>query len=166
MPATNKVEVTTPSDSEIVVSREFDAPRTLVYLAFTKPELVQKWLLGPPGWTMPICEIDLRVGGKYHYRWRSESEKQEFGFVGTFQKIDPNVRLETIEEPEGIPTPGKASISTSFTDVGQKTRVVYVMDFGTKAARDAAVATGMTDGMEMSFKLLDKLVGSLLAESS
>ena len=158
MPATNKVVVTAPSDSEVVVSREFDAPRQLVYLAFTKRELVQKWLLGPPGWTMPVCEIDLRVGGKYHYRWRSEAEKQEFGFVGTFQKIEPNIMLETIEAPEGIPAPGKAKVTTAFSDVGQKTRVVYVMDFGTKEARDAAVATGMTDGMEMSFKLLDKLL--------
>src|SRR5438876_12098451 len=109
------LKVTTPSERELVMTREFAAPRGMVFDAFTKPELVQKWLLGPPGWTMPVCEIDLRVGGKYHYRWRSETENQEFGFVGTFQKIDPAIRLETIEEPEGIPTPGKAAISTSFS---------------------------------------------------
>ena len=158
MPHLNKVEVTTPSDSEIVVSRDFDAPRSLVYLAFTKSELVKRWLLGPPGWTMPVCDIELRVGGKYHYRWRSDAGDHEFGVVGTFDKIDPEIRLNTTESMDGAPHHNKALIETSFTDLGSKTRVVYVMDFGTKAARDAAAATGMTDGMETSFKLLDQLL--------
>ena len=158
MPHLNKVEVTTPSDSEIVVSRDFDAPRSLVYLAFTKSELVKRWLLGPPGWTMPVCEIDLRVGGKYRYHWKSDAGDQEFGFVGTFDEIDPEIRLNTTERMEGAPDDNKALIETSFTDLGSRTRVVYVMDFGTKAARDAAAATGMTDGMETSFKLLDRLL--------
>ena len=163
MPHPNEAEVTTPSDSEIMVSREFDAPRSLVYLAFTKPELVKRWLLGPPGWTMPVCEIDLKVGGKYRYRWKNDAGDQEFGFAGTFDAIDPEARLVTTERMEGGPADAKARIETSFTDLGQKTRVVYVMDFGTKAARDAAAATGMTDGMELSFKLLDKLLGEKAA---
>ena len=158
MPHPNRVQVTVPSDTEIIVSRDFDAPRALVYLAFTKPELVKRWLLGPPGWSMPICEIDLRVGGKYRYRWKSDAGDQEFGFVGTFNGIDPEIRLNTIERMEGAPDNNKALIETSFTDLGSRTRVVYVMDFGTKAARDAAVATGMTDGMETSFKLLDTVL--------
>ena len=65
--------MTTPSDLEIQVTRDFDAGRGLVFDAFTKPELVRRWLLGPPGWTMPLCEIDLRVGGAYRYVWRSSS---------------------------------------------------------------------------------------------
>jgi uncharacterized protein YndB with AHSA1/START domain len=67
-------KVSTPSDREIRVTRDFDAPRPLVFDAFTKPELVRRWLLGPPGWTMPLCEIDLRVGGVYRYVWRSEKD--------------------------------------------------------------------------------------------
>jgi len=65
-------EMSTRGDGEILVTRDFEAPRRLVFDAFTKPELVRRWLLGPPGWTMPLCEIDLRVGGTYRYAWRSE----------------------------------------------------------------------------------------------
>src|SRR5882762_9425026 len=68
--AKSTLQITTPSDREIVMTRVFDAPRRLVFDAFTKPELVKQWLLGPPGWTMPVCEIDLRVGGAYRYVWR------------------------------------------------------------------------------------------------
>ena len=156
MPAS--AEVTLPTDSQIQVVRDFAAPRTLVFRAFTRPEMIRRWLLGPPGWTMPVCEIDLKVGGKYRYRWKNDAGNQEFGFAGTFDAIDPEARLVTTERMEGAPADAKARIETSFTDLGQKTRVVYVMDFGTKAARDAAAATGMTDGMETSFKLLDNLL--------
>lgn len=153
----SKAEVSTPSDSEVAVTRDFAAPRALVYLAFTKPELVSRWLLGPPGWTMPVCEIDLKVGGKYRYRWRNQSG-DEFGFAGTFDRIEPETALDTTERFEDGPTPGESKVTTSFSDSGDGTRVAYLMDFGSKEARDAAVATGMTDGMEMSFKLLDKVL--------
>jgi uncharacterized protein YndB with AHSA1/START domain len=80
-------DVTMASDREVVVTREFDAPPALVYAAFTRPSLVSRWLGGLPGWTMPVCEIDLRVGGTYRYRWRNEAEKQEFGFTGEYLTI-------------------------------------------------------------------------------
>src|SRR5438034_4621460 len=75
---TAALKVTTPSERELVMTREFDASRGMVFDALTKPELVQRWLLGPPGWTMPVCEIDLRVGGKYRYVWRN-AEGREMG---------------------------------------------------------------------------------------
>ena len=70
-----KMTIDTPGDREIVMTRIFDAPRQLVYDAFTKPELVARWLTGPAGWTMPVCEIDLRVGGKYRYVWQNANGK-------------------------------------------------------------------------------------------
>ena len=73
-----RIEVTTPSEREIVTRRTFNAPRELVFRAHTEPELVKRWLLGPPGWTMPVCRIDLKVGGKYRYVWRSEENGSEF----------------------------------------------------------------------------------------
>src|SRR5437016_8159756 len=123
MKSAGTLQLTAPGERDIVMTRVFDAPCQLVFDAHTKPELVKRWLLGPPGWTMPICEIDLRVGGKYHYHWRSDAGDQEFGFVGTFDQIDPEVRLNTTERVEGAPNDNKALIETSFADLGQKTRV-------------------------------------------
>ena len=98
-PGTSKVklQITTPSDREIAMTRVFDAPRRLVFDAFTKPELVKQWLLGPPGWTMPVCEIDLRVGGQYRYVWRRESNGKEMGMGGVYKEISPPERLVSTE---------------------------------------------------------------------
>ena len=75
MPMTiEKAQVSQPSDREVKVTRSFKAPRTLVYKAYTKPQLVKRWLLGPPGWSMPVCEMDVRVGGRYRWRWRSDKD--------------------------------------------------------------------------------------------
>ncbi len=86
-------KVSTPSDREIQVTRDFDAPRRLVFDAFTKPELVRRWLLGPPGWTMPLCEIDLRVGGDYRYVWRFEKDGSHMAVGGVFREVIPLERL-------------------------------------------------------------------------
>ena len=80
-------KLTTPSYCEIEITRNFDAPRNLVFDAFTKPELVRRWLLGPPGWYMPLCEIDLCVGGAYRYVWRSDRDGSQMAIGGVFQEI-------------------------------------------------------------------------------
>ena len=160
MPAANKhvTTFTTPADTDVVVTRTFDAPRALVYRAFTRPEIVSRWLLGPPGWTMPVCEIDLRPGGSYHYRWRNEADDRSFGARGLFEAIEPEKRLQTREHFEDMGPSGEAHIQTEFTDDGIGTRVTYLIDAGSREARDAALKTGMTDGMEMSFKALDRVL--------
>src|SRR5882757_3458873 len=84
--STGRLEVTTPTDREIVMTRVFSAPRRLVFDALTKPELVRRWLLGPDGWSMPVCEIDLRVGGSLHYVWR-HADGREMGMHGVFREI-------------------------------------------------------------------------------
>ena len=76
----HKSIVTLPNDRDVVVVRSFDAPRTLVFDAWTQPKLMQRWLLGPPGWTMPVCEMDVRPGGKFRWRWRNEQSGAEFGY--------------------------------------------------------------------------------------
>ena len=94
MPMTmDKAQVTLPSDREVKVTRSFRAPRALVYRAYTEPALVRRWLLGPPGWSMPVCEMDVRVGGRYRWRWRSDTDGKEFGFAGTFREVQPPSRL-------------------------------------------------------------------------
>ena len=87
------LEVTLPSDREVRVTRTFNAPRTLVWDAHTKPELIQKWMLGPPGWSMPVCEMDVRKNGKYRWRWRNDSSGKEFGFHGTFEDVKAPSRI-------------------------------------------------------------------------
>src|SRR5262249_1776990 len=88
-----KAQVVLPSEREVKVTRSCRAPRALVYRAYTEPRLVQRWLLGPPGWSMPVCEMDVRVGGKFRWRWRSDRDGSEFGFTGTFREVQPASRL-------------------------------------------------------------------------
>ena len=158
-----KAQVTTPSDREVKVTRSFRAPRALVYRAYTEPQLVKRWLGGTPGWTMPVCEMDVRVGGTYRWRWRSDDGNQEFGFSGTFREVQPASRLVHTEayEPGTVEYgyPGEPAIVTvSFTEEAGVTTVTTLIDFGSKETRDAAVVTGMTDGMEQSYQLLDSLL--------
>ncbi len=154
--------VSLPSDHEVKVAREFRAPRHLVYRAYTEPRLVQRWMLGPPGWTMPVCEMDVRVGGKYRWRWRSNQGNQEFGFHGEFREVSPATRLVHTEffDPGNVGGDmGDGSLITvTFEEQAGVTTVTSLMDFETKAARDAALSTGMTDGMEQSYRLLDQLL--------
>jgi len=163
---TDQAQVTLPSDREVKVTRSFRAPRALVYRAYTEAELVRRWLLGPPGWSMPVCEMDVRVGGRYKWRWRSEEDGSEFGFSGAFREVQPSAKLVHTEAYEpgtvGGGYPGNDAIVTvTFTEDGGVTTVTTLIDFGSKEARDAALATGMTDGMEQSYQLLDALCREL-----
>src|SRR5262245_34657160 len=166
--AIEKAQVTLPSDREVKVTRSFRAPRGLVYRAYTEPSLVQRWLLGPPGWTMPVCEMDVRVGGRYRWRWRSKEDGSEFGFAGTFREVQPSARLVHTQafDPGTLEDnfPGNDAIVTvSFNENAGVTMVTTLIDFGSKEARDAAVATGMTDGMEQSYQSLDGLLSEQAA---
>jgi uncharacterized protein YndB with AHSA1/START domain len=158
-PVFEKTQVTQPSDREVKTVRSFKAPRELVYTAYTTPELVKRWMLGPSGWTMPICEMDVRVGGKFRWRWRSNDEGKEFGFHGEYKEVNAPAKLVHSEyfDPGDVGGDmGEGSIiTTEFTEDNGITTLTLLMDFGNKRARDAAVATGMTDGMEHSYQLLD-----------
>src|ERR1044071_1680068 len=94
----DKLQITTPSDREIAMTRVFNAPRRMVFEALTKPELVKRWLLGPPGWSMPVCEIDLRVGGKYRYVWRRDSDGTDMGMGGVYREIVAPERIVATEK--------------------------------------------------------------------
>jgi uncharacterized protein YndB with AHSA1/START domain len=168
MPVTmEKAQVTLPSDREVKVTRSFKAARPLVYRAYTEPALVQRWLLGPPGWSMPVCEMDVRVGGRYRWRWRSDADGSEFGFAGTFREVQPPSRLVHTEAYDpgtvGDAHPqSEALVTVTLTEEGGLTTVTTLIGFESKEARDAAVKTGMTDGMEQSYRLLDGLISELV----
>lgn len=155
------LEVTFPSEREVRVTRTFNAPRTLVWDAHTKPELVQKWMLGPPGWSMPVCEMDVREGGKYRWRWRNQEDGKEFGFYGTFKEVKAPSRIVHDEyfDPGDVggamPANDPAHITLELSESGGVTTLVSTMRFASKEARDGAVSTGMTDGMEMGYARLD-----------
>ena len=156
-------QVSLPSDREVEVTRTFQAPRALVYEAYTRPELVQRWLLGPPGWTMPVCEMDVRVGGRFRWRWRSDEDGSEFGFHGEFREVEAPARLRHTETYDpgdvgGSMGEGEAMITIRFDERDGVTTLTSLMEFASQEDRDAAVATGMTDGMEMGYLRLDELL--------
>jgi uncharacterized protein YndB with AHSA1/START domain len=150
-----KVEVTTPSEREIRVTRAFDAPPGLVFECHTQPALVQRWLLGPPGWSMPVCEIDLRAGGRYHYLWRSADTNREFGVQGLFREVHPPDRTVTVETMDGVP--GEAVCTTTFAASGDGTLLTFTIQFESQELRDRALESGMTDGMSMSYDRLEEV---------
>jgi uncharacterized protein YndB with AHSA1/START domain len=158
-----KSTVMLPNDLEVVVIRDFRAPRNMVFDAWTKPELMCRWLLGYPGWTMPVCEMDLRVGGKYHWRWRNDGGA-EFGFTGVFREVVRPSRLvhTQVYDPGtfGGDMGAEALITVEFTEHGGITTYTTTIRYQSKADRDAAVSTGMTDGMEESFAKLDTLLAT------
>ena len=156
----NELTVTTPSDREIVMTRDFNAPRPLVFDAYTKPELLKRWLLGPPGWTMPICEIDLRVDGRYRYVWRN-SDGTEMGMGGVFREIVHPERIVCTQLFDEDWTGGEALGTAIFTERdGGKTRLTNTMVYSSREARDACLKTGMEQGMAASFDSLDMLLAS------
>jgi uncharacterized protein YndB with AHSA1/START domain len=154
--------VSTPSDREIQVTRKFQAPRPLVFDAFTRPELVRRWLLGPEGWTMPVCEIDLRVGGAYRYVWRKAGVK-DMGIGGIFREIVPCERLVATERFDDAWYPGDALDTTVFAEDGDGTKMTITVLYESQEARDTARRSGMEHGMAEGYNRLEELLPALLA---
>lgn len=148
----------TPTDYDIVITRVVDAPRRLVFEAWTNPLHIPHWLLGPEGWTMPICEIDLRPGGSWRYVWR-KANGTEMEMSGEVREVVPPERLVTTERwapdwPETINT-------LVLAESGGRTTITLTATYPTKEARDAALETGMRDGLNQSFARLDALLPAL-----
>ena len=154
------LQVTTPTDCEIVMTRQFDAPRQMVFDAHTKPELVKRWLLGPPGWTMPFCEIDLRVGGTYRYEWR-HPERPGFGTGGVYREIAAPDRIVQTELMDGAPANGEALNTLVLSERDGKTVLTQTMLFASREIRDMVIKTGMAKGVEASFANLDEFLASV-----
>jgi len=152
----DSAEVTLPKDTAIRVDRRFDAPRALVYRAFTRPEIVSRWLLGPPGWTMPVCEIDLKVGGRYRYVWRNETSGKEMATGGVFRDIVPPERLVNTEKFEDAWYPGEAIVTTTFEEQGGRTTVRQSMLLDSREIRDGILKSGMESGVERSYERLEE----------
>jgi uncharacterized protein YndB with AHSA1/START domain len=160
MKNTGTLKVTSPTDREIAMTRVFDAPRRLVFDALTKPELVKQWLLGPPGWSMPVCEIDLRVGGAYRFLWRGP-DRTEMGTRGVCREIVSPERFVTTEKFDEPWYPGESLVTYVLVEQGGKTTLTLTVLYESREARDAVLKTPMEQGVAMSYDRLAELLASL-----
>jgi uncharacterized protein YndB with AHSA1/START domain len=151
-------KVTLPTDEQILITREFDAPRDLVYKAWTTPELVMRWWSGRRG-TMTVAEIDLRVGGRWRYVMETEGG-HEVAFNGEFREIVPNERIVNTEVYEAMPGAPVLNIVT-FADDDGRTTLELLTECGSKEVRDAIIDSGMEGGMQEQMDLLEELAVSL-----
>jgi uncharacterized protein YndB with AHSA1/START domain len=153
--------VTLPTDEQILITREFDAPRHLVWKAWTTPELVKRWWNAKRG-EVTVCEIDLRVGGKWRYVLVTE-DGFEVGFHGEYREIVPNERMVSTEAYEGIPdAEEQAALNTlTLTEVDGRTTMTILVEHPTKEGRDAHIASGMEAGMQDAMDLLEEVAISL-----
>ena len=153
--------VTLPTDTQILITREFDAPKHLLYRAWTTPELVKRWWHANRG-EVTLAEIDLRVGGMWRYVSRSE-DGFEVGFHGEYREIVPNERLVTTEVYEGIPDADEhAALDTlTLTESDGRTTLTVLVEHPTKEGRDAHINSGMEAGMQDAMDLLEEVAVSL-----
>ena len=150
--------ITTPSDREVLIERVVDAPQQPAWDLFTKPEHVKQWLLGPPGWEMPICEIDLRVGGAWRYVY-AKHDGQAMTLSGTYIDVVP---IDYIISTESWGPQWPSTLNTArFTPAGEQTIIAITVKYDTEEARDAALKTAMGDGLNAGFTRLDDLIASL-----
>jgi uncharacterized protein YndB with AHSA1/START domain len=156
-------KLTTRGDREIVMTRALDAPRSLVFDAFTKPELVRRWLLGPDGWSMPVCEIDLRVGGSYRYLWRHASGA-EMGMRGVYREIVAPERLVSTEKFDESWYPGEAVGTIVLVEQAGRTTVTQTVLYDSREAREAVLKSPMEQGVAAGYDRLEELLASLPAQ--
>ena len=163
MSNTGKMQLATPTDREIVVTRVFDAPRNLVFDAFTRPELLKRWLFGPDGWSMVVCEVDLKVGGAYRYVWR-RTDGVEMGMGGIHREIVPPERIVATQLFDQDWTGGEAIGTLVFTERDGRTTLTNTIRYSSQAVRDAVLKTPMDKGMSAGYDRLEELLPSLVPQ--
>lgn len=157
MPKAGTLTVTASSDCEIVITRTFDAPRSLVFDAWTKPELLRRWLGAQGGWTFAICEVDLRVGGKYRFVWRKPGQP-DLGMSGVYREIDAPERLVSTEVFDQSWYPGEGLNTLVLTEEEGKTTATLTVRYESKEARDIVLASPMETGLAESYDKLDEIL--------
>ena len=153
----SQLTLETEGDTHVVVTRHFAAKPDAVYRAHTDPTLIQQWMLGPDGWTMPVCISDPRPGGKIRYEWAA-ANKPGFFLTGEFLELEPGRRIVHVERmhfPD--PTPDN-HVETTFEPDGSGTRMTMRMTLPDANTRAAMLATGMDSGMEASYARLERMI--------
>ena len=160
MTSTETLEVTTPSEREIAMTRVFDAPRNLVFDAWTKPELLKRWLGVRNGWSLDVCEVDLKVGGAYRYVWRGP-DGEEMGMGGVYREIVTPELLVATERFDNPWYDGEALDTIVLVEEGGKTRVTTTVLYESREVRDAVLASGMSKGVGESYDVLEEVLTSI-----
>ncbi len=160
------LKVAARGDRDLIISRTFDAPAQMVFDAYTKPELLRQWLLGMDGWTMTVCEVDLRVGGSYRYAWYKEKTGEEMGMGGDFQEIIIPEKFVATEQFDQEWYPGGALSTITFTETDGKTFLENVMRYDTNEAREAVLASPMEEGLAPGYDRLEALVSATKSAAS
>jgi uncharacterized protein YndB with AHSA1/START domain len=155
----NALKLEARGEREIVITRAFDAPRRLVFDAFSKPELVRQWLLGPPGWSMPVCEIEFRVGGRYRYVWRRDNG-DEMGVGGVYKEIVAPERIVATERFDQSWYPGEGRGTILLVEQGARTLMTQTLTYESREARDGVLKSPMESGVAISYDRLETLVAS------
>lgn len=161
------MELTLPNDTDIRIVRRFNAPRDLVYAAYTQPTLLKRWLLGPPGWSMEVCEWDNVVGGSFRYAWRHAERNQVMGMRGRILELVPVEKIVSTEVFDEAWYPGEAvgTVLLAESAPGQ-TLLIQTIRYQTKEARDMAASSGMADGMEYGYQRLDEVLAAEYARAA
>jgi uncharacterized protein YndB with AHSA1/START domain len=154
MKNTGTLAVAMPTTQQIVLTRVFNAPRRLVFDAFTKPELLRRWF-GPRGWSLVVCEVDFRVGGGFRFVLRSP-EGNEMGMRGTYCEIDVPYRSVHTESFDDLP--GKSDVTTELTELDGRTVMTATITYTSQEMRDAVIRSGMEDGAAESYDRLAELL--------
>jgi uncharacterized protein YndB with AHSA1/START domain len=160
MTSTRTAKVTLPADDQILIERQFDAPRASVWKAFTTPELVRRWWHARRG-EMTVCEIDLRVGGRWRYAMTTSEGGFEVAFHGEYREIVPHERIVSTEVYEGAPGAGPAVNTMTLTEQDGRTTLTILVEHASKADRDAHVESGMEDGLQDALDLLEQTAAGL-----
>jgi uncharacterized protein YndB with AHSA1/START domain len=151
--------VTLPTDTQILITREFGAPKHLVYRAYTEPDLIARWWSGERGEVTSV-EVDLRVGGTWRYVMIANGG-HEVGFHGEYREIVPNERIVWTEVYEGAPEGEPAECTATFTESGGRTTLALLTQVESKAVRDMIVETGMEGGVQEQMEILDEILPTL-----
>lgn len=163
--AKHKLRLSMPSDTEIVITRDFDAPRRLVWDAMTNPELIKRWLFAPPGWTMTKCEEDVRVGGKFCWEWAGPDSKTAMTMRGTYREVsapERAVRSEAFIMAGCGPGSGLEQVSHMvLTETGKRTTVSITVKYPNKEARDGMACSGMEQGMSAGYDNLEDMLARM-----
>lgn len=168
------LKVSTPSDLEIVMTRSFNAPRRLVWDAMTKPDLVTRWMFVPPGWSWAVCEMDVRVGGRYRWAWNGPDGTLAMTISGEHLVVVPPAKIVHTElmemslgageacgsEQQGS-EPWRLRATIELSESGGVTRLTMTLLFASKEARDAALASGMEQGVSAGYATLDTILATL-----
>jgi len=155
----SELKVTTPSDHEIAMTRVFDAPRERVFDAWTKPDLIQRWLGAFNDWSMPVCEVDPRVGGAYRFEWRGP-DGHGMGMGGVYREVVRPERLVATERFDEPWYPGEAQVTTTLAEDRGKTTATTTVRYESREARDGVLKMDMTQGVAKSYDKLAELLAS------